>query len=119
VGLGDNIEYRDFTNMSGPMRRGYQPGDTLVAGWVGALDIESRWTLSVIALAEHVYDLHNRPERPDGQICPSMGVGDVVIFGEIAVTVESEGVAICNVDHSDVVSDMSYRQYLSNGPARQ
>jgi hypothetical protein len=34
-------------------------------------------------LAEDVFARHNRDDRPDGQLCPSMSIGDVVMFGEL------------------------------------
>ena len=110
---GDTIEYRNYTNMSGPMRRCYQHGDTLVAGWTGTIAAD---TLDVHALAEKVYEDHNHPERPDGQLCPSLSVGDVVIISETAVAVADIGFAVTSIDPADVVTDMTYREFLSRGP---
>lgn len=119
LGLGDTIEYRNFTNMSGPQRRGYQPGDTLVAGWIGTVEIDNPSTISLPRLAEQVFEIHNRADRPDGQLCASMSVGDVVIVGETALTVEREGFSVCQLDPADLVTAMTYRQYLDHGPLRQ
>lgn len=119
LGLGDTIEYRNFTNMSGPQRRGYQPGDTLVAGWTGTVSVDNPWTISLPRLAEHVFETHNRDDRPDGQLCASMSVGDVVILGETALTVETEGFTVCQLDPDDLMTAMTYRQYLNNGPVPQ
>lgn len=118
-GLGDTIEYCTYTNMSGPLRRGYRPGDTIVAGWTGSVEIDNPSTINGVRLTEHVFEIHNRDDRPDGQICPSMSVGDVVMFGETALTIEREGVAVCSVDPGDLVAHMTYREFLSNGPATQ
>jgi hypothetical protein len=34
------------------------------------------------AIAERLFARHNRDHRPDGQLCPSMSVGDVIVIGE-------------------------------------
>jgi len=113
LGLGEPLAYSNYTNVSHPFLRGYEPGDTLVAGWTGTIAAD---TLDVHQLAERLFERHNRDDRPDGQICPSMSVGDVVVIGEVALTVQSIGFAICTVHPDDVVSDMTWTQYVERHP---
>lgn len=44
------ISYRNYTNVSFPFMRGYEPGDTMVAGWSGSIDADTlevtRWPSS-------------------------------------------------------------------------
>src|SRR3954454_20367508 len=94
------ISYRNFTNGSAPFLSGYEPGDVLIAGWVGATPLDE--PLDVFAAAEEVFARHNRDDRPDGQLCPSMSVGDVVVFGEEAMSVADIGFARVDVDPSDL-----------------
>lgn len=96
------IGYRNYTNGSHPFMRGYEPGDVLVEGWAGTLVLDE--SLDVYAAAERVFVRHNRDDRPDGQLCPSMSVGDVVVIGEVALTVKSFGFAFCAVDVDDIVT---------------
>ena len=109
------ISYRNYTNGSAPFLRGYQPGDVLIAGWAGTVILDE--SLDVFAAAERVFVRHNRDDRPDGQLCPSLSVGDVVVLGETALTVESMGFSICTVDAADIVSDLSWRQWIHTDQA--
>ena len=74
-------------------------------------------SLDVFAAAERVFIRHNRDDRPDGQLCPSMSTGDVVVIGEIALTVESVGFTICTVDATDIVTDVSWRHSIHTDQA--
>lgn len=69
---------------------GYQPGDPLLAAYEGQVKADQ-----LLAMAEDVFIEHNRDDRPTAQICPSMSVGDVVIFqtpdGNIAMSCEAMG----------------------------
>ncbi len=85
------VNYTNYTNVSRPFMRGYEPGDTLIKGWSGTLDVDNGSTVNIHQLAEDVFMRHNRDDRPDGQLCPSMSVGDVVVIGETALTVETWG----------------------------
>ena len=109
------ISYRNYTNGSAPFLRGYQPGDVLVAGWAGTVTLDK--SLDVFAAAERVFVRHNRDDRPDGQLCPSMSTGDVVVIGETALTVESVGFSICTVNAADIVTDVSWRQWIHTDQA--
>ncbi len=63
-------------------------------------------------LAEDVFARHNRDDRPDGQLCPSMSIGDVVMFGEVAMSVDGIGFARVDVDPGDLIVDRSWRQVI-------
>lgn len=45
-----------------------------------------------------------------------MSVGDVVVIGETALTVEGVGFSICSLDPADVVESLTWRQYLDANP---
>ncbi len=105
------ISYRNYTNGSAPFLRGYQPGDVLIAGWAGTVVLDD--SLDVFDAAERVFVRHNRDDRPDGQLCPSMSTGDVVVIGEIALTVETIGFSICTVEAADIVTDVAWRDWIS------
>ena len=111
------ISYRNYTNGSHPFMRGYEPGDVLIAGWAGTVTLDE--SLDVFAAAERVWIRHNRDDRPDGQVCPSMSVGDVVVIGETALTVESCGFSICTVDAAGVVTDRTWRQWIDSPDAER
>jgi len=70
-------------------RRPYQPGDRVVKGWTGRL--EAGELGRVEATAETVFARHNGDNRPHAHLCPSMSVGDVVVFGEAALSVAAGG----------------------------
>jgi hypothetical protein len=55
---------------------GYVEGDPLVFTYRGS--IESLTVTSVKSLLEEIWERHNRDDRPDGKIGPSLSVGDVV-----------------------------------------
>jgi hypothetical protein len=109
------ISYRNYTNGAAPFMRGYQPGDVLIAGWAGTESLDE--SLDVFAVAERIWIRHNRDDRPDGQLCPSLSVGDVVVIGETALTVESAGFSICAIDAADVVEDLSWREWIRTADA--
>ena len=105
------VTYTNYANVSRPFMRGYEPGDTLIKGWSGTLDVDNGWTVNIHHLAEDVFMRHNRDDRPDGQMCPSMSVGDVVVIGETALTVEDMGFRICTVDAADIDTEHTYLQW--------
>ena len=68
-------------------------------------------------LAEDVFARHNRDDRPDGQLCPSMSIGDVVMFGEVAMSVDGIGFARVDVDPGDLIVDRNWQQVVDQGRA--
>lgn len=92
---------------------GYRPGDTLVVGFEG--NIDSPATVSVEALdslAELVFYRHNRDDRPDAHESPSLSVGDIIVFGEVAFSVLPIGFAQVFVDTEDIL-DISFIDFIS------
>jgi hypothetical protein len=79
------VEYTNYTNVDAGYLRTFEPGDRLVRGHHGDLDVTDPTDLD--AIAEAIFERHNRDDRPDGRLCPSLSVGDVVVVGEIAVSV--------------------------------
>ena len=106
------MKYTNYTNMDARFMRGYRPGDRLVKGWSGEVNLpegEPR-----ITSLELIFERHNRDDRPDGQLCPSMSVGDVV-FLEVGPyyewhTVVSIGFEKVDVDATDRIEDRSWRE---------
>ncbi len=111
------ITYRNYTNASHPFLRGYRHGDVLIAGWAGTLDVENPSMISVAKLAERLYIRHNGDDRPDGQSCPSMSVGDVVVISETAVSVEGLGFTVCTIDAADIVADLTWLEWITTPQA--
>ena len=109
----NELSYTNYTNVSRPFMRGYEPGDTLIAGWSGTLTVDTTWVTDVKALAERLFVIHNRDDRPDGAMCPSMSVGDVCVIGEIALTVEDIGFQVCTIDRADIDTEHTYRQWAA------
>ena len=110
--------YECWTNVDARFSRTYEPGDRLVRGWcdvVASTDPVPRFEV----LAEDVFARHNRDDRPDGQLCPSMSIGDVVMFGEVAMSVDGIGFARVDVDRADLVVDRTWRQVIDQDRARR
>ena len=60
------------------MWRGYEEGDLLgLKVWTAPEGWDHLGTDEVL---ERIFERHNRDDRPDGQMCPSLSVGDVVSF---------------------------------------
>ena len=106
------VDYQCRTNLDAGFARPYQPGDRLVKGWSGAL--EPGPAMSLEAMAAAVFDRHDRDDRPDGQLCPSMSIGDVVMFGEVALSVGRVGFVAVRVAPGDLITDRSWRQALDD-----
>jgi hypothetical protein len=106
---GRGVVYQCWTNLDGGRLGPYRPGDRLVRGWTGVLDL-SEPSPQLEPLAEMVFARHNRDDRPDGPPCPSMSVGDVVMFGEAALSVDAIGFATVDVDLADLITDRGWRQ---------
>lgn len=70
-----------------PFLSGYKEGQRLVKTWEGVQG--SRGDPSVAL--EFLFEKHNRDDRPDGQVGPSLSVGDVVILGDKAHAVTYAG----------------------------
>jgi hypothetical protein len=99
------IGYTNYTNLDAYFGRGYRRGDRLVKGYSGEIEISDlEYDL------EAIFARHNRDDRPDGRLCPSMSVGDVIILGEGAFTVESEGFSPINLDLRDLITDRTWSE---------
>lgn len=72
------------------MLKGYEDGDALCNVWEGVVETDpaASWDWDV---AERVFAIHNRDDRPTGQICPSASVGDVVQVGDRFFAVDRVG----------------------------
>jgi hypothetical protein len=115
---GVGVIYECWTNVDARLSRTYEPGDRLVRGWcdvVASTDPVPRFEV----LAEEVFARHNRDDRPDGQLCPSMSIGDVVVFGEVAMSVDGIGFARVDVDPGDLVVDQTWREVIDQDRATE
>ena len=100
------MHYQLFHNQTASFCRSYEPGDVLVEGYRGEFPacFEPRTDVPVddmmFRLAEVVYMKHNRDDRPDGKTAPSLSVGDVVVIGEVALSVASVGFEVVTMPPS-------------------
>ena len=102
------MAYTNFSNVDARFGRPYERGDRLVRGHRGTIDVEGAEPID--AIADRLFACHNADDRPDGQRCPSMSVGDVVVIGETAVSVEDVGWCRVVVDPADVIVDRSWAE---------
>ena len=102
------MHYVNYTNIDASFCRAYQPGDRLVRGHQGEVDGSAG--LSPIAHCEQLFSRHNRDDRPDGQLCPSMSVGDVIVFGEVAYSVDHCGFKRVDLDMRDLITDRTWTE---------
>jgi hypothetical protein len=100
------MNYTNYTNMTARFCRGYAPGDRLVKGWQGVVPPGC----AAADRLEYLFVVHNRDDRPDGQLCPSMSVGDVVKLGDEWWTVQDIGFAKVEVDATDLIEDRTWRE---------
>jgi hypothetical protein len=91
--------YVIFHNLDAGYMRIYQRGDRLADGYRGTI----RTSGDLARAAEAVFSRHNRDDRPDGQSAPSLSVGDVVVFGEVALSVDGRGFAPVHLDPDDLL----------------
>ncbi len=111
-----HLAYTNYTNVDADYLRPYQSGDPLVRGYSGTIDIDL--TEQVAVIAERLFVLHNRDDRPDALLCPSMSVGDVVVIGEIAMSVAGCGFDQVVVDREDIIVDRNWREVIDELPHR-
>jgi hypothetical protein len=111
-----DLAYTNYTNVDAGYLRPYEPGDRLVRGCSGTIEVDP--TDPPTAIAERIFVRHNRDERPDALLCPSMSVGDVVVFAEVAVSVAGCGFVPVVVDADDVIVDRSWREVIDEPPRR-
>ena len=102
------MKYTNYTNLNARYSRGYKRGDRLVKGWEGT--IVHHPDDDPIAALETLFARHNRDDRPDGQLCPSISVGDVVILGETAWSVAMVGWVGVAVDPADLIVDRTWTE---------
>ena len=90
-------------------------GDRLVRGWSGV--VVASWSgAGLEAVAEAVFARHNRDDRPDGELCPSMSVGDVIVFGgDVTVSVADVGFVRVVIDQRDLIVNRPWRVEMSDG----
>lgn len=67
---------RPATHMRFDAASAYCDGDSLVLAFAGTTEAET-----ISEARERVFSIHNHDDRPDGQVAPSMSVGDVVVLG--------------------------------------
>lgn len=92
---------------------GYRQGDFLVVGFEGEIDFSGSVTPeSLERVAEMIFYRHNRDDRPDAESAPSLSVGDVIVFGEVAVSVLPIGFTHTTVDPSDIL-DETFIEFIS------
>ena len=84
-------DYHILHNLDARFGRPYRQGDRLANGHTGQVT-----AVDPAHFADLVFAIHNRDDRPDGKTAPSLSVGDVIIVGETAVSVDRMGfVNVC------------------------
>jgi hypothetical protein len=99
INSGNTIDYRILHNLDARFSRPYQSGDRLADGYVGRHAAND-----LTAVCEEVFAIHNRDDRPDGKSAPSMSVGDVVIAGETAFSVDRFGFTTVTINTDDLLN---------------
>lgn len=107
-----SLPYKILHNVWSDFWTTYAPGGGKLAdGWSGVVEVEVAAGDDPVAVmkwgAEIVFGRHNRDNRPDGQLAPSLSVGDVVLMGETALAVALEGFEEVMLDRSDL-AEMPY-----------
>lgn len=108
------MRYTNYTNLDSRFCRTYEQGDRLVKGWEGEVDRAEGEVLTTTL--ERLFMKHNRDDRPDGQLCPSMSIGDVVLLhadsGDKwqAWSVDDCGFVQVLVDPADLITDRTWRE---------
>ena len=108
------MHYQLFHNLTASFCRPYEPGDELVAGWKEDFPacFKPRTDVPIddlmLRLAEKLFMKHNRDDRPDGKTAPSLSVGDVVVIGEVAMSVASIGFEVVTLDPADLITDRTW-----------
>jgi hypothetical protein len=108
------LGYVNYTNVDAGFARPYEPGDRLVRGFAGEVYGDPA---DLAAAAEVVFARHNRDDRPDGRTAPSLSVGDVVVFGEVAVSVARFGFVRVEFDAADLIVDRRWSEVADGLPA--
>lgn len=102
------LTYTNYTNIDASYCRPYEPGDRLVKGWTG--EIDPRFDCEIQETAEAIFAKHNADDRPDGQLCPSMSIGDVVVIEETALSAASMGFVFVTLDPADLITDRTWSE---------
>jgi hypothetical protein len=92
------VDYRILHNLDARFTRPYQHGDRLADGYAGCMT-----AADLKAVPGEVFATHNRDDRPDGRSAPSLSVGDVIIIGETAVSVDRFGFVAVSLDTADLL----------------
>lgn len=92
------IDYHILHNLDARFSRPYQHGDRLANGHTGQVT-----AADPTHVADLVFAIHNRDDRPDGKSAPSLSVGDVIIIGETAVSVDRMGFVNVFIDAADLL----------------
>jgi hypothetical protein len=108
------LAYVNYPNVDAGFARPNEPGDRLVRGFAGEVYGDPA---DLAAAAEVVFARHNRDDRPDGQTAPSLSIGDVVVFGEVAVSVARSGFVPVELDAADLIVDRCWSEVADGLPA--
>jgi hypothetical protein len=109
------ITYTNYTNLDSHYDRPYEPGDRLVRGWhEDAITADPALAPdNIVCYAEAIFVRHNADDRPDGQLCPSLSVGDVIVIGEVAFSVARVGFVSVELNPADLITDQTWKEAIS------
>ena len=109
-----NTSYTLWTNLDSRFRGQYEAGShRLVRGYMSTTPLEQDSDdRDDLLLCEEIWQLHNRDNRPDGQMAPSLSVGDVIELPGGSYSVCGEGFAQVEMLATDQITDRNWRECL-------
>lgn len=75
--------------------------------------------VAATAVAARLYDLHSREDDPEAWSYPMIGVGDVLVIGEAAITVTETGLEPTEFDTADGISEADRLEFIAPHLARK
>lgn len=91
--------------------RGALPDDLFVQTWEDELSPDAVFSAPEVLL-ERIFMWHNADDRPDGQLGPSLSIGDVVILGERSWTCSTIGWSLFDVIPENVITDRPWIEVI-------
>jgi hypothetical protein len=109
------IAYTHLGNVDSFKSRRYHTGDRLIC-YERACEVAVGETAT--SVAERMFALHSgEVDDPEAWSYPAIGIGDVLVIGEVAVGVTETGLEPTEYDPVDVISAADWIEFLFPGVA--
>lgn len=107
-----DTRYTLWTNLDSRFRGPYVAGShRLVRGYIRTAPFEQEPDdREDLTLCEEIWQLHNRDNRPDGRMAPSLSVGDVIELQCGSYSVCGEGFVRVEMLATDQITDRNWRE---------